>query len=55
MNDITNDTEFTPESSEKGQIHADVLQNIPVIALQLDLNYECIQKGPAVCKEKRGA
>ena len=30
MNDITNDTEFTPESSEKGQIHADVLQNIPV-------------------------
>jgi flagellar motor switch protein FliN/FliY len=30
MNDITNDTEFTPELSEKGQIHADVLQNIPV-------------------------
>ncbi len=30
MNDITNDTEFTPESSDKGQIHADVLQNIPV-------------------------
>ena len=30
MNDITNDTEFTPELNEKGQIHADVLQNIPV-------------------------
>ncbi|MEY3613215.1 MAG: Flagellar motor switch protein FliN [Pseudomonadota bacterium] len=30
MNDIPNDTEFTPESSDKGQIHADVLQNIPV-------------------------
>lgn len=30
MNEITNDTEFTPESSDKGQIHSDVLQNIPV-------------------------
>lgn len=30
MNDITNDTEFTPESTDKGQIHSDVLQNIPV-------------------------
>jgi flagellar motor switch protein FliN/FliY len=30
MNDITNDTEFTPEMGDKGQIHSDVLQNIPV-------------------------
>jgi flagellar motor switch protein FliN/FliY len=30
MNDITNDTEFSPEMGDKGQIHADVLQNIPV-------------------------
>jgi flagellar motor switch protein FliN/FliY len=30
MNDITNDTEFSPEMGDKGQIHSDVLQNIPV-------------------------
>ena len=30
MNEITNDTEFTPEMGDKGQIHSDVLQNIPV-------------------------
>jgi flagellar motor switch protein FliN len=30
MSDMNNDTEFSPEVGTKGQIHVDVLQNIPV-------------------------
>lgn len=30
MSDINSDTEFNPDAGHKGQIHVDVLQNIPV-------------------------
>ncbi len=30
MSELTNDEGFTPEPGTKGQIHSDVLQNIPV-------------------------
>ena len=30
MSELNNTEEFVPESGNKGQIHADVLQNIPV-------------------------
>ena len=30
MSDIKSDTEFNPDTGTKGQIHVDVLQNIPV-------------------------
>jgi flagellar motor switch protein FliN/FliY len=30
MSDMNSDTEFNPDTGNKGQIHVDVLQNIPV-------------------------